>query len=134
VADVDFYIKQGRKHIQAFPYKGLNEGVMVIGAVRYALGRASYSPSCVMEFCQDNWSDLERNTRHVIMRDVLEWLGERHEWVKEGEHDMAWPDDWRKFLRWCFAQGKEEAKAASDSCLWRRDRMQGVDEFFGEVK
>lgn len=126
-----FYTKQGRKYIKASPYAGLNPSVTITGGVRYALGRASYSPSCVMDFCRENWPALEKNTRHVIMRDVMEWLGERHEWVKDGEKDMAWPDQWREFLLWAMVQDAEESARAVKANQWRRDRMHGVDQFWG---
>ena len=126
-----FYIKQGRKYVKTNPYSGLNPSVTILGGVRYSLGRASYSPSCVMDFCRENWRALEKNTRHVIMRDVMEWLGDRHEWVKDGENDMAWPDQWREFLLWAMLQDGEEAANAVRANHWRRDRMKGVDQFWG---
>lgn len=125
------YIKVGKRYQPANPWAGLNERVLILCAVRYALGRGSYSPSCVMEFCRENWGQLELNTRHNIMRDVLYWLGERHEWVKPGQHDMAWPDQWREFLRWAMAQDAKEADSARCALEWKRDQLQGVDEFFG---
>lgn len=125
------YIKAGKRYQPVNPWAGLNESVLILCAVRYALGGGSYSPSCVMEFCRENWGQLELRTRHVIMRDVLEWLGERHEWVKPGQHDMAWPDLWRIFLRWAMAQDAKETDSARRALEWERDQLQGVDEFFG---
>lgn len=125
------YIKVGKRYQPVNPWAGLNESMIVLGAVRYALGRASYSPACVMEFCRENWGQFEMKTRHNIMRDVLEWLGERHEWVKPDQHDMAWPDQWREFLRWATGQDAKEAYSASRALEWKRDQLQGVDEFFG---
>ena len=124
-----FYKKQGRRYAEESPFQGVDVGMLIVGGVRYTLGRGSYSPSCAMDFCRENWSQLQQNTRHVIMRDVLDWLGDRHEWVKPGEHDMAWPDQWRNFLRWCFAQDGQEAASAVRACAWKIDRMQGVEEF-----
>lgn len=125
------YIKVGRRYQPVNPWAGLNERVLIMSAVRNALGSGSYSPSCVMEFCRENWSDLERNTRQVIMRDVLEWLGERHEWVKPDQHDMAWPDQWRVFLQWAMSRDEDDANYVRRALEWRRDQLQGVDEFFG---
>ena len=125
------FVKIKGRYQPVNPYQGLNEGMVIIGAVRYALGRGSYAPSCIIDFCRDHWAQFETGTRHVIMRDVLEWLGERHEWAKTGVPDMAWPDQWRAFLRWCMAQNDKDAESARRACAWKRDRMQGVDEFFG---
>lgn len=130
----NFFTKQGRIWVEAFPYKGLNVSVLILGGVRYALGRASYAPSSVMGFCKANWQDLEPNTRHTIMRDVLDWLGDRHEYVKPDQVDMAYPDEWRAFLRWCHQQDRAEAKKSAEAVLYRRDSMQGVDEFFEVLK
>lgn len=124
------YKKVGRRYVEVKPYTGLNESVLITGGIRYALGRASYSPGCVMDFCRENWGVVSKNTRHVAMRDILDWLGDRHSWTKPGEFDSAWPDQWRDFLKWCFAQDKDEAAEVSKACMWQRDRLQGVDEFF----
>ena len=127
----DFFVKQGRKYIKANPYAGLNPSMTILGGVRYALGRASYSPGCVMDFCRENWTAMEKKTRHAIMRDVMEWLGERHEWVKDGAHDMAWPEHWREFLLWAMVQDADESASAVNANQWKRDRMRGIDQFWG---
>ena len=121
-----YYTKRGKRYVEANPYTELDASVLIIAGVRYTLGRASYSPSCAMAFCRDHWQLLGRNTRHVIMRDVMDWLGGEF-----GKCDMAYPDEWREFLRWCFAQNADEAHSAASANVWQRDRMTGVDEFFG---
>lgn len=120
-----YYTKRGRRYVEANPLTELNLSVLILGGVRYALGRASYSPGCAMDFCRDNWQALGKNTRHVIMRDVLEWLGGEF-----GKCEMAYPSEWREFLRWCMAQDKAEAQSAIRACVWQREQMTGVDEFF----
>lgn len=127
------YIKVGKRYQPANPWSGVNEGMVVFAAVRYALGSSSYLPSCVMEFCRENWTQIGLNIRHVIMRDVLDWLGERHEWVKPDQYDTAWPDQWREFLRWAMAQDEKEADSARRALAHRRDQLRGVDEFFGSA-
>lgn len=129
-----YYVKQGRRYVEANPFNGVDISVMIMGAVRYTMGRSSYSPGCAMDWCRDNWTAINQNARHVIMRDVMEWLGQRHEWNTPGTTDTAWPDDWRKFLKWCFEQDADEAKSAARANAWQRDRLQGVDEFFEVLK
>jgi len=107
-----YYIKSGRKYVQAFPFKSLNEGIVVTSAVRYALGRMTYVPDSIMNFCRDNWAEFDPNTRQVIMRDVLEWLADRFKFVESDKHDMAYPDDWRLFVSWCLDQNFEESTIA----------------------
>jgi hypothetical protein len=125
-----YYVKAGKRYVEANPFNDLNFNIAIMGAVRYGLGRSSYAPSAIMDFCRANWQSFAKGTRHVMMRDVMEWLGERHEWKKIDGFDSAYPEDWRRFLQWCFLQDHEEAKAAAQACVWQRDRLQGVDEFF----
>lgn len=120
-----YYTKRGRRYVEANPLTELNLSVLIIGGVRYTLGRASYSPGCAMDFCRDNWQALGKNTRHVIMRDVLDWLGSEF-----GKCEMAYPSEWREFLRWCVAQDKAEAQSAIRARVWQREQMTLVDEFF----
>ena len=43
---------------------------LVIGAVRYARGRATYVVEETCEWVIDHWGELSENTRAVIARDV----------------------------------------------------------------
>lgn len=43
---------------------------LVIGAVRYARGRATYVVAETCEWVIDHWEELSDNTRAVIARDV----------------------------------------------------------------
>lgn len=59
---------------------------LVIGAVRYARGRATYIVSTTCQWVIDHWDDLSDNTRAVIARDVeLEVRLRRN----EGEHQST---------------------------------------------
>lgn len=107
------------------PYAGINESIVILSAVRYVLGRASYAPGCVMDFCRENWGDLSENTRHVIMRDVLQWLGERHLW---NHTDMDYSKEWRELLLWCFEQDKAEALRAIEQVRRVENGKQGIDD------
>jgi len=45
---------------------------LVIGAVRYARGRATYIVGMTVDWVINHWDDLTENTRYVIARDVAE--------------------------------------------------------------
>lgn len=129
-----YYVKKGGRYVEANPFSDVDISVMIMGAVRYTIGRSSYSPGCAMDWCRDNWTAINQNARHVIMRDVMEWLGQRHEWCSIGVLDLSRTDNWREFLRWCFAQDADESKSAARANVWKRDSLQGVDEFFEVLK
>ena len=69
------------------------DGFMGIAAVRYCLGRASYAPSVAMDWCCKNWARMSDNDRHVIVRDVIQWLADRQLWDKDG---VDYGTDYRK--------------------------------------
>ena len=51
---------------------GLRDEFLVIGAVRYARGRATYVVKETVDWVINHWDDLSENTRYVIARDVRE--------------------------------------------------------------
>lgn len=61
---------------------------LVVSAVRYALGRATYVVSETTEWLREHWSELRPGTRETILRDVLRALAandvgmtcDRREW------------------------------------------------------
>lgn len=59
---------------------------LVIGAVRYARGRATYVVEETCEWVTDHWDELSDNTRSVIARDVRLEVQLRRE---EGEHQST---------------------------------------------
>ena len=52
----------------------VNGGIMVISALRYALGRMTYVPGAVQDWIKTHWDSLDSNTRFVIVRDVFDYL------------------------------------------------------------
>ena len=52
------YKKQGRRYVPAESPFSAFDGFMVVSAVRYCHGRASYAPSVAMDWCRDNWHHL----------------------------------------------------------------------------
>ena len=62
------------------------EEFLIIGAVRYARGRATYVVEETCRWVIDHWEDLSENTRAVIARDVaLEVELRRNEGAKQSE-------------------------------------------------
>ena len=51
---------------------GPRDEFLVIGAVRYARGRATYVVQETVDWVIKHWDDLSDNTRYVITRDVAE--------------------------------------------------------------
>lgn len=49
-----------------------NDQFLVIGAVRYARGRATYVVKETVDWVINHWDELTENTRYVIARDVKE--------------------------------------------------------------
>lgn len=63
-----------------------SEEFLIIGAVRYARGRATYVVAETCRWVIDHWEDLSENTRFVIARDVaLEVEMRRNEGAKQSE-------------------------------------------------
>ena len=52
----------------------VNGGIMVVAALRYALGRMTYVPGAVQDWIKTHWDSLDSNTRFVIVRDVFDHL------------------------------------------------------------
>ncbi|OFN17756.1 hypothetical protein HMPREF2604_07390 [Corynebacterium sp. HMSC055A01] len=51
---------------------GPRDEFLVIGAVRYARGRATYVVKETVDWVIKHWDELSDNTRYVIARDVAE--------------------------------------------------------------
>jgi hypothetical protein len=51
-----------------------NGSIMVVAALRYALGRHTYVPGAVQDWISLYWDSLDSNTKIVILRDVFEHL------------------------------------------------------------
>lgn len=63
-----------------------SEEFLIIGAVRYARGRATYAVEETCRWVIDHWEDLSENTRAVIARDVaLEVELRRNEGERQSE-------------------------------------------------
>lgn len=67
--------------------------VLVIGALRYAMGRKSYAVGAIQNLINNNWSSLDNETKITIIRDVFEHIynEKRHAHLRlipPSEHDL----------------------------------------------
>lgn len=87
--------------------------IMVISALRYALGRHTYVPGSVQDWIKCYWNDLNSNTKCVIVRDVFEHL--YNEYRDKDQHLLSAFNDydletWKKFGvdRYCNLSESEQ--------------------------
>jgi len=52
----------------------VNGSIMVVAALRYALGRHTYVPGAVQDWITQHLDSLDTNTKTVVVRDVFEYL------------------------------------------------------------
>lgn len=84
---------------------------MMVSAVRYALGRATYIVSWTCEEVREVWQFMNPNTRTVIERDLREYL----RLLPEPRSTLVAMDDeqWRRLLDWIDMQRKPGKLATS---------------------
>ncbi|OFP21977.1 hypothetical protein HMPREF2996_02445 [Corynebacterium sp. HMSC066C02] len=70
---------------------------LVIGAVRYARGRATYVVQETVDWVIKHWDDLSDNTRYVITRDVAEECDYRDNTPRSVLSEIDDPD-WNRLL------------------------------------
>jgi len=88
-------------------------GIMVVSALRYALGRYTYVPGAVQDWITDHWDNLDSNTRCVVVRDVFEYLYD--EYKRDLSADSPFGDydtkTWEKFsVERCRSLDSDELK------------------------
>ena len=74
--------------------------IVLVGAVRYALGRATYIVSDVAVEVRRCWPLLDARDRAVIRRDLAEALFGRGPLGMQMDHDV-----WVRLLAWIDEQG-----------------------------
>lgn len=76
--------------------------MLLVGAVRYAMGRRTYVVDATAETVRRHWRDLDQVQRDVIRRDVREALESAHRLGRElgGQCDHA---TWVLLLAWMEA-------------------------------
>lgn len=77
----------------------INGGIMVVSALRYALGRMTYVPGAVQDWIKTYWDSLDSNTKCVIVRDVFKYLYD--EFRSSGKYEVPFGGydvrEWEKF-------------------------------------
>lgn len=74
-----------------------NDEFLVIGAVRYARGRATYVVKETVDWVIKHWDELTDNTRYVIARDVAEECDYRDNTPRSVLSEIDDPD-WNRLL------------------------------------
>lgn len=74
-----------------------NDEFLVIGAVRYARGRATYVVKEIVDWVIRHWDELSDNTRYVIARDVKEECDYRQATPRSVLSELDDPD-WNRLL------------------------------------
>lgn len=69
---------------------GCDESVVIMSAVRYMLGRASYGVGCVCDYVKFQKNRLTKSNIEVIIRDVTEYIQENP--------DMRYKKDWEELI------------------------------------
>lgn len=78
---------------------GPRDEFLVIGAVRYARGRATYVVKETVDWVIAHWDDLSDNTRRVIARDVREECRHRRDTYPQRTTLTRIDDpDWQRLL------------------------------------
>lgn len=75
----------------------VNGSIMVVSALRYALGRMTYVPVAVQDWIKTYWDSLDSNTKFNIVTDVFHHLHDEYESKNEplfGGYDLK---EWEKF-------------------------------------
>jgi hypothetical protein len=78
----------------------LNGGIMVVAALRYALGRHTYVPGAIQDWISQHWDNLDSNTKTVIVRDTFKHIYDEktsHYQITSGIMDQYDLTTWEKF-------------------------------------
>jgi len=103
-----------------------NGSIMVVAALRYALGRYTYVPGAVQDWISLHWDSLDSNTKVVVVRDVLEYLYD--EYRKDSEANSPFGDydtkTWENFAVKRYSQlDYDERKNLEQHILADKNRV-----------
>ena len=115
----------------------VNGGIMVVSALRYALGRHTYVPGAVQDWISLHWDSLDSNTKCVVMRDVFEHIYDekRSKFASAsgaiGQYDLS---TWEKFgIKHYWELDYDERKSVDmnltsdkDRARWFTERLYGT--------
>lgn len=105
-----------------------NTAFMGVAGVRYCLGRGSYAPSVAMQWCTHHWQRLRDGTKFVILRDVIDWLADRHIWDEGGTRIEDYRGEWAAFaLARIQHEGDEFGRRVVQAALHCRSKQQSPE-------
>jgi hypothetical protein len=70
-------------------------GMIVLAAVRYAMGRRTYAVDMIINWTKEFWDKLSQNDRNCISRDVKEFVES-----DRSKGDDCDRKDWENFNNW----------------------------------
>ncbi|MBP3980826.1 hypothetical protein J8G26_08810 [Acidovorax sp. JG5] len=122
------YRKRGKRYEPVHEALGDWGGFMVTCAVRYCLGRSSYAPGVAMDWCRDNWDRLTEKDQHNIVRDVVDWLADRHIWDVDAAHMEDYRAEWARFaLDRIAANGDDFGRIAVRAALYCAEKREAPE-------
>jgi hypothetical protein len=115
----------------------VNGGIMVVAALRYALGRHTYVPGAIQDWISQHWDNLNSNTKTVIVRDTFEHIYDEKRSPYQsasgaiGKYDLY---TWEKFgidkyWKLDYTERKsvdEELNSNQDRARWFIERLYGT--------
>jgi len=70
-------------HEYVVPLAGHDDQVLLVCALRYAMGRSSYMPSLVCGFLEAHMSSIDPSTASIMARDIRDWYLTEYQSLKE---------------------------------------------------
>ena len=55
-------------------FEDRDTGFIIVAALRYSIGRMTYAPSLVSDWIRRYWGQIDKQTKHILMRDLKEEL------------------------------------------------------------
>jgi len=112
-----------------------NGGIMVLSALRYALGRHTYVPGAIQDWITQHWDNLDSNTKIVIVRDVFEHIYDENKpsgyRTSMTDYDLS---TWEKFgidRYWKLDYNERKSvdlnlTSDKDRAIWFAERLYGT--------
>lgn len=113
----------------------LDGGIMVISALRYALGRQSYVPEATRTWIARYWDDLDEGTQHNVIMDVLDYLFyEQKATVSYMKDTDLERESWERFLVERLVSSHTEVKLRVQAAVETNpDKLQFLKDLAGPV-
>jgi len=113
----------------------VNGGIMVVAALRYALGRHTYVPVAIQDWISQHWDNLDSKTKTVVVRDTFEHIYDEN---KPSSYRNSMTDydlsTWEKFgvdkyWKLDYAERKsvdQELTANKERAVWFVEKLYGT--------